>query len=208
MLLTRRAAVLGITSGALVFAGKAHAQLRTTPTGDIGPFYPVGYAGETDNDLTLVRGQTGRAAGQIIDVSGRVLDRRGNPVSGARIELWQANGAGRYAHAADTNAAPLDPNFQGYARLIAATDGSYRFTSVKPGSYPDGDDSPRPPHVHLDIVGKTDRVVTQMLFPGEPLNETDDVVPQWARAGMTASALGTSTTGAMRFGWDIILDKG
>ena len=80
--------------------------------------------------------------------------------------------------------------------------------TVKPGAYPDGDDSPRPPHIHLNITGKTDRVVTQMLFPGEPLNETDDVVSQWARARLTANPLGHGPDGALRFRWDMILDTG
>jgi protocatechuate 3,4-dioxygenase beta subunit len=137
-----------------------------------------------------------------------VIDVRGNPVRGARIELWQANAAGRYSHPADTNDAPLDPNFQGFAALISGRDGGYRYTTVKPGAYPDGDNSPRPPHIHLDVAGRTDRLVTQMLFPGEALNETDDVVPEWARARLTATAMRQSAAGALRYEWDIILDRG
>jgi protocatechuate 3,4-dioxygenase beta subunit len=129
-------------------------------------------------------------------------------VRGAVIELWQANAAGRHAHPSETNPAPLDPNFQGFGKLVSDCDGSYRYLSIKPGAYPDGDDSPRPPHVHLDVSGETDRIVTQMLFPGEPLNKTDDVVPEWARARLTANALGQSANGALRFSWDIILDHG
>jgi protocatechuate 3,4-dioxygenase beta subunit len=163
---------------------------------------------DADNDLTLVRGQKGQATGQIIEVTGRVLDRNGEPVSGAIIEIWQANAGGRYAHPSDTNTAPLDPNFQGFAKLVSGRDGSYRYTTIKPGAYPDGDDSPRPPHIHLDVSGKTDRVVTQMLFPGEPLNETDDVVPHWARPRLTARPLGQSASGALRLSWNIILESG
>jgi protocatechuate 3,4-dioxygenase beta subunit len=207
-MLSRRTALLGITSSVLLVGGKADSQLKTTPSGDIGPFYPVSRSGDADNNLVLIKGRRARASGQIIEVSGRVLDMRGHPVRGAVIELWQANAAGRYAHPGDTNPAPLDPNFQGFAKLVSGRDGSYRYTTIKPGAYPDGDDSPRPPHIHLDIIGKTDRVVTQMLFPGEPLNNTDDVVPQWARARLTAKALGQDTDGALRFGWDMILDKG
>ena len=208
-MLTRRAAVMGLTSGLLIVGARGHAlQLKTTPTGDIGPFYPVVRTGDTDEDLTLIRGRGRRAAGQIIEVTGRVLDKHGQPVSGAKIELWQANAAGRYAHPGDANPAPLDPNFQGFGKLVSGRDGSYRYTTIKPGAYPDGDDSPRPPHIHFDIVGKTDRVVTQMLFPNEALNDTDDVVPKWARARLIASELGKSANGAMRLGWDIVLDRG
>jgi protocatechuate 3,4-dioxygenase beta subunit len=129
-------------------------------------------------------------------------------VSRARIELWQANAAGRYAHRGDTSSAPLDPNFQGFARLVTGRDGSYRYTTIKPGAYDDGDDSPRPPHIHLDVSGNTDRVVTQMIFAGEPLNERDDVIPQWARARLTATPLGRGTNGALRYRWNIILSSG
>jgi protocatechuate 3,4-dioxygenase beta subunit len=208
MLFTRRGAVLAITSGAMLVGSKANGQLRTTPTGDIGPFYPVAHIGDADNDLTLIRGRGARAIGQVIEVSGRVLDARGNPVRGARIELWQANAAGRYAHPADTNKAAPDANFQGFAKLASGRDGAYRYTTIKPGAYPDGDNSPRPPHIHLDVVGRTDRLVSQMLFPGERLNDTDDVVPEWARARLTAAALGNGTNGAPRYRWDIILDRG
>jgi protocatechuate 3,4-dioxygenase beta subunit len=207
-MLNRRTALIGLSSGFVLIASGARAQRRPTPTGDIGPFYPVVRGRDTDSDLTLIRGGRNRAVGQVIEVSGRVLDKRGNPVRAARIELWQANAAGRYAHPADTSSTPLDPNFQGFATLLSGRDGSYRYTTIKPGSYNDGDDSPRPPHVHLDILGRTDRVVTQMLFPGEPLNATDDVVPEWARGRLTATKLADGTSGAMRYQWDIILDRG
>ena len=205
MAFTRRAAVLGAGSATLVIASKAQAHLRATPSSITGPFYSEQYTGEVDNDLTLVHGRRGRALGQIIEVTGRVLDRRGSSVPGARIELWQANAAGRYAHPADSNPAPLDPNFQGFARLVTGSDGSYRYTTVKPGAYPDGIGNPRPPHIHLDITGAGDRLVTQMLFPGELLNDTDDVIPGSNRPGLIASPLGRSASGALRFGWDIVL---
>jgi protocatechuate 3,4-dioxygenase beta subunit len=208
MFLTRRAAVLGISSGVLLTANRAHAQLKTTPTSDIGPFYPVIRGDDVDNDLTLISGRAGRAAGQIIEVTGRVLNKQGQPVRGATIEIWQANAAGRYRHAADISSTPPDPNFQGFAKLVSGADGSYRYTTIKPGAYNDGDDSPRPPHIHLDITGQTDRLITQMLFPNEALNETDDVVPQWARARLTASAVGKTSNGALRYEWDMILDQG
>ena len=207
-MLSRRAALLGISSGFIVVASGARAQSKPTPSGDIGPFYPVGYRGDADNDLTLIRGRSGRALGEVIEVSGRVLDVRGNPVSGAKIEVWQANAAGRYSHSGDINPAPLDPNFQGYAKLIAGRDGRYRYITIKPGAYPDGDDSPRPPHIHLDVIGRKDRLVSQMLFPGEPLNDTDDVVPNWARPRLTATALNAGADGMTRYRWDIILNQG
>lgn len=208
MSFTRRSVVLGVTSGTVLIVSKARPQLRATPSAMVGPFYPAAHAGEVDNDLTLVSGRGQRAAGKIIEVTGRVLGPRGMAVPRARVELWQANAAGRYAHPADSNPAPLDPNFQGFARLVTAADGSYRYTTVKPGAYPDGVGKPRPPHIHLDITGNGRSFVTQMLFPGEPLNHTDDVVPQSDRQGLIARSLGRSARGALLFEWNIVLDDG
>ena len=149
-----------------------------------------------------------RAAGQVIEVSGRVLDRLGRPVPGAKIEIWQANAEGRYAHPGDTNPNKLDPDFQGFGKLTTARDGRYRYVTIKPGAYPDGDDSPRPPHIHLDISGAKDRTVTQMLFPGDPLNDGDDVLAGVPRDLLIARALGGGAGGVQRFEWDVVLPNG
>jgi protocatechuate 3,4-dioxygenase beta subunit len=71
----------------------------------------------------MLKGHTARASGQVIHVAGRVLDSDGKPVAGAAIEIWQANAHGRYAHPGDTNPAPLDPDFQGYARIVSDAEG-------------------------------------------------------------------------------------
>jgi protocatechuate 3,4-dioxygenase beta subunit len=183
-------------------------QRKYTPTTDIGPFYPVFRPADEDNDLTLIGKNRPRAAGKVIEVSGRVLDTQGKPVPRARIELWQANAAGRYAHPSDDNPKPLDPHFQGFGKLIAGADGSYRYTTIKPGAYSDGEGGLRPPHIHLDISGARNRVVTQMIFPGDPLNEADQVLAGFPRERLTAKALGARADGVQRFEWDVILLNG
>jgi len=170
----------------------------------MGPFYPVAKPAEQDSNLSLLRGQA-RALGQLIEVTGRVFDIHGNPAANVRMEVWQANAAGRYNHPADTNPAPTDPNFQGYGVLRTDRLGRYRFMSIKPGPYPDDNGAPRPPHIHLDVTGRRSRLVTQMLFPSEPLNETDDVIEPRKRPGLTSVDLGSSVNGARRFSWDIVL---
>jgi protocatechuate 3,4-dioxygenase beta subunit len=122
-----------------------------------------------------VNGQ--RAVGQLITVKGRVMDEDGSPIKGAVIELWQANAAGKYIHAMDNHQAPIDPNFTGQGRLVTNEEGEYEFYSIKPGAYPVLESGWwwRPPHIHFSILGVSfmDRYVTQIFFPGEPLNETD-----------------------------------
>jgi len=178
---TRRGALRAAACAAaalLTASASARAQQQRRPTvADImGPFYPIVRPLDEDADLTRVAGRPGVAQGQVLDLRGRVLDTLGDPVVGARIEMWQANTHGRYAHASDTNlAAPLDPAFQGFGRQLTDTQGRFRFLTVIPGAYPVPDEMPwlRTRHIHFDIRGQHDRLVTQIYFAGEPLNETD-----------------------------------
>jgi protocatechuate 3,4-dioxygenase beta subunit len=118
-----------------------------------------------------------RAIGQLIQVNGRVVDEDGAPMSGIVIEMWQANAAGKYIHQLDRHQAPLDPSFTGQGRFLTDAEGCYSFRTIKPGGYPvaESDWWWRPPHIHFSIVGASwmSRFVTQIFFPGEPLNETD-----------------------------------
>jgi protocatechuate 3,4-dioxygenase beta subunit len=129
------------------------------------------------------------------------------------IEIWQANAEGRYSHPADPNTAPIDPNFQGYGVITTDAEGRYRFKTVKPGAYPATADWTRPPHIHLDVSGKTDRLVTQMFFPEEPLNQKDRILLRLGADKESAIAKALSPTkeieaGAMLLAWDIVLAKG
>jgi protocatechuate 3,4-dioxygenase beta subunit len=142
-----------------------------------GPAYGDAVLGELDNDLT--RQHEGEPLGERIVVAGRVLGSDGKPLRGQLVEIWQANAAGRYRHAVDRHDAPLDPNFSGAGRTLTDDDGWYRFTTVKPGAYPWGNhrNAWRPNHIHFSLFGRafTDRLVTQMYFPGDPLFAYDPI---------------------------------
>jgi protocatechuate 3,4-dioxygenase beta subunit len=150
----------------------AQAASRRTPDQILGPFYPLKPLGR-DADLTRVPGRPGRAEGQILNVMGRVLNLKGEPVRNAKVEVWQANAHGRYTHPSDHNPAPLDPNFEGSAGLTADSDGRYRFKTIKPAAYPAGPNRMRPAHIHFQVSGQQDRLVTQMYFEGDPYNQAD-----------------------------------
>ena len=139
--------------------------------------YGDGPLAESDWDLT--RQHAGEPQGQRIVVTGRVLDGSGRPVPNALIELWQANAGGRYVHERDRHPAPLDPNFTGAGRCLTADDGTYRFVTVKPGAYPwqNHENAWRPAHIHFSVFGRafTDRLVTQMYFPDDPLFPFDPI---------------------------------
>lgn len=212
MLLSRRQ-LLGHFAGAVAAAPGLAQPLREprepTPNEIVGPFYPIAKPVDSDADLTMVAGRAGRASGPAIEVSGRILDLAGRPVPHARLEIWQANAAGRYAHPSDDNTAPLDPNFQGYALLETDAAGDYRIVTVKPGAYPGGRRGMRTPHIHFDLSGRVDRLVAQMYFPDEPLNATDALLRANIRPAMViAAAAGVTATGIPRFRWDVILRTG
>ena len=132
----------------------------------------------TEADLT-VHG-IGEPIGERMMVTGRVIDDRGNAIVGQLIEIWQANAAGRYWHAWDNHPAPLDPNFAGRGRCLTDADGRYTFTTIKPGPYPwrNHQNAWRPAHIHFSLFGTsfTQRLVTQMYFPGDPLFALDPIV--------------------------------
>jgi protocatechuate 3,4-dioxygenase, beta subunit len=129
------------------------------------------------SDLSRSARGGGRAIGQLIRVSGRLTDEDQRPLAGSVIELWQANSGGRYIHEIDRHNAPLDPNFTGQGRIVTGPEGEYEFLTIKPGAYPVLESKWwwRPPHIHFSIFGESwmSRYVTQIFFPGEPLNETD-----------------------------------
>jgi protocatechuate 3,4-dioxygenase beta subunit len=154
-----------------------------------GPYYPTHDRADEDPDLTRVKGRNGRAKGEVLVVRGRILDEACKPVAGALVEIWQANTHGRYDHEKDAgNPRPLDPNFQSWAEMPTDAEGRFRFTTIKPGSYPVGEDGwIRPPHIHFRVSrrGYHD-LVTQMYFDGETLNEADRIRNELSAADQAA----------------------
>ena len=130
-------------------------------------------------EADLTTQATGEPIGERIVVTGRIVDGDGQPVRGQLVEIWQANAAGRYVHKRDRHPAPVDPNFTGLGRCLTDDDGSYAFTTIKPGPYPwrNHRNAWRPAHIHFSLFGTefTQRMVTQMYFPGDPLFALDPI---------------------------------
>jgi protocatechuate 3,4-dioxygenase beta subunit len=137
----------------------------------------LGITAEEMVDMAHLTPSAPRAMGQYIEVTGCVVDEDGAPLAGSMIEIWQANSAGKYIHEMDRHEAPIDPNFTGLGRFVTDAEGRYKFHSIKPGAYPvtESDWWWRPPHIHFSIFGPSwmNRFITQIFFPGEPLNEVD-----------------------------------
>ena len=212
-MLTASLALTGVgLAGVTLLAVGQQPGIRPTNEQILGPFYPVRLPADQDADLTIIAGKDTRALGQVVYVSGRVINVRGEPVAGAELEIWQANAAGRYTHPSDQNPAPIDPNFEGYAKIRTGFDGSYGFKTVKPGAYPASPTSTRPPHIHFDVKGRINRLVTQMYFEGEALNDKDEILQRASRKeGLIArygAPSGQQEANAFVAVWNIVLRAG
>jgi protocatechuate 3,4-dioxygenase, beta subunit len=198
----RRSLLLGsglaLLSGQRAFA----ATLAATPQQTEGPFYPVNFPADTDNDLVQVRGQAARALGTVLHLEGRVLDSSGRAMPGAQVEIWQCDAQGIYDHPRQPGRERRDQAFQGYGRMQADADGRYSFRTLKPVAYPG-----RTPHIHFKVATAGAQLTSQFYIAGDPQNERDFVYRAAARSpqqreriemrlqpasGLEAGALATS----------------
>lgn len=146
-------------------------ELVRTPWQTQGPFYPDKMPLDTDNDLIVINNSITRAVGAVSYLSGRVLDARGEPVSGALVEIWQVDNNGAYIHSGNGNG-QHDANFQGYGRFETGKGGHYIFRTVKPVPYPG-----RTPHIHMTVwKGPQELLTTQVYVAGHPQNARDGIL--------------------------------
>ena len=193
----------------------AREPLHADPEGAelVAPVFGRSDVDPLESDLTIQG--AGEPIGSRILVRGRVLDRDGRPVRRQLVEIWQANAAGRYVHQRDQHPAPLDPNFSGTGRCLTDDAGWYAFTTIKPGPYPwhNHRNAWRPAHIHFSLFGTefTQRMITQMYFPGDPLFALDpiyqSITDERARARLVAAYDHDLSQHDLLLGyrWDIVL---
>lgn len=176
------------------------AALLTTPAQSTGPFYPLELPLDNDNDLVQVTGRSEQAAGQLLNLGGRVLGPDGRPAPGLRVEIWQCDAFGVYHHPGDRRG-PADPNFQGFGHTVADSEGGYRFRTIVPTVYPG-----RTPHIHVKVLGEgIDVLTTQMYVAGSPENERDGLYQQLGRASELVTVALEPEGDGMRAMFDIVL---
>ena len=166
---------------------------KQTPSQTVGPYFAYGLTPEQYGyAFSSIAGgvlATEAGDGERIRIEGRVLDGAGAAVSDAMVEIWQADGQGRYAHPAD----PRNSNarFRGFGRVGTGTDPEHRFVfeTVKPGAPGEG----QAPHVNLVLFlrGLLSHAYTRIYFADEAeANAADPVlaaVPAERRATLIAA---------------------
>lgn len=116
---------------------------------------------------------------------GRVLDLEGNPIAGARIDVWSDNSDGYY----DVQQPDIQPKWNNRGVFVTGDDGRYSFIGIKPVSYPIPDDGPvgqmlaalgrhpyRPAHMHFMVVADGYQKLVTHTFVGEDKYITSDAV--------------------------------
>ena len=205
--LSRRRLVQSLTlTAAGLWAPGAFAELLTlTPDMTEGPFFPDKLPLDQDNDLIRMTDHTTPAVGTITNLSGRVLDKNGNPVKDALVELWQADDHGTYIHTKGAAQGERDPGFQGYGKFETAKDGGWKFRTIKPGLY-----TGRTRHYHFGVTLKGQpRFATQLFFKDEPANAKDGILrslqDEKTAAAVVREFKPVAGTTELAATWDIVL---
>ena len=153
------------------------ADLSSSPSLTEGPFYPDHLPLDLDNDLLVINESTKPAIGTVTQLSGRVLDTKGDPIKGLTIEIWQCDANEVYLHSRDSGPKKKqqDVHFQGFGRFETSSQGEYRFRTIKPVPYPG-----RPaPHIHFKVKrGDRELLTTQLMIRGHEGNKRDGIFPE------------------------------
>jgi catechol 1,2-dioxygenase len=116
---------------------------------------------------------------------GQVMDFEGNPIAGARIDVWSDNAEGYY----DVQQPDVQPKWNNRGIFVTGADGRYSFVGIKPVSYPIPDDGPvgqmlgllgrhpfRPAHMHYLVTAAGFQTVVTHTFVGDdPYLDSDTV---------------------------------
>jgi len=171
--------------------------LLSTSSQTAGPYVHIGFARLYRNDLTGA-GTTGER----VDISGRIVDGDGKPMTDGIVEIWQADGKGRYAH--PESSSDVASAFKGFGRTPTDREGRFRFRTIKPGRVPVPGGALQAPHISVMIFsrGLLKHLCTRMYFPDESANAEDPIlrlVPKERRATLIA------TRGAEGLVWNVVL---
>ncbi|RXJ74444.1 protocatechuate 3,4-dioxygenase [Veronia nyctiphanis] len=147
-----------LTAAAMMTFPLAWASSRKTPTAPQreGPFYPVKDI-PLSNNLVISKKAI---LGDVMSLEGKITNRAGDVISGARVEIWQCDAQGIYDHPRQPGYTRFDPAFTGFGATNTDSSGRYQFTTMLPYPYPG-----RPPHIHVKIwIGNEEKLTTQLYL--------------------------------------------
>jgi protocatechuate 3,4-dioxygenase alpha subunit len=179
-------------------------ELGLSPSQTVGPYLSIGLLREVVTPEVVPRDDP-----RAIAIRGRLLDGAGAPVPDGMIETWQANQAGRYAHASDRRPElPLEDAFLGFGRSGTEDDGRFELVTVKPGAVPYPDGRLQAPHLVVGVFarGLLKRLVTRMYFPDEERANAADPVLALVAPERRETLVAVQEDGYLRF--DIRLQGG
>lgn len=102
-------------------------------------------------------------------MQGTLTDSFDVPITGAVIEIWQTNSAGKYHTLLDKSSEYIDKYFSMSGRTITDNLGNYSFITIMPGS-----NKGRAPHINMNIYHtKFGQLNTEMYFEKHPYNDDD-----------------------------------
>ena len=199
-------AVLGTTAFWSVKGAFAEA-LTLTPRQTEGPLYPDRLPLDTDNALLRINDAITPAVGEVTHVSGKILDRKGDPIRNAVVEIWQVDSRGVYIHSQTANSERRDTHFQGFGRFITGSSGEYYFRTIKPPAY-----GGRARHIHFAVNrGRHRLLTTQLYVKGDPKLRRDGPVNAVKDPKLRSmlikefKPLNGSTTGELTVGFDLVV---
>jgi protocatechuate 3,4-dioxygenase alpha subunit len=159
-----------------------------TPSQTVGPYYaygltPKGRAKWDPNGAYSWKETIGDnlvtpdVVGDRIRIMGAIYDGDGLPIPDAMLEIWQADGLGRYSNEPG-NRSRSNAAFKGHGRSACDQDGVFLFDTVKPGPVPGPNGTMQAPHILVSIFGRgmLRQVHTRIYFDGEAANATDPIL--------------------------------
>jgi protocatechuate 3,4-dioxygenase alpha subunit len=172
--------------------------MRLTPSGSqtVGPFFRIGLEHLYSTGVTPIENA------DTVTVRGTVLDSDGAPVPDAVLEIWHADGHGRYVEEFDESGRSAC-----FKRAATGDDGHFRFSIPRPGAVAFGTGFHQAPHLAVLVFarGLLRHLITRMYFPGEAGNGSDSLlqmVPEDRRATLIArEAIGDANT----YEWNVVL---
>lgn len=141
--------------------------------------------------------------GELVMVSGRVLDTDGSPVAGALLDVWLANSKGEYDIDSPNDRGNTSIPLKWRGRMRTDGYGNYKFEAILPGQYEIGENKWRPKHIHFKVSASGRRsLTTQMYFVGDSFNESDT----WWKPSLTAP-LTPAGQGSFSSSFDFVLKR-